>query len=74
MYSCFSYVVKPTCIKSSRCRQWVLKEFGLWEHELQYVDELLTDDLRNNSAWSQRFYVIYNTTGFTEEVMEREVQ
>ena len=52
----------------------MLKEFGLWEHELQYVDELLRDDLRNNSAWNQRFYVIYNTTGFTEEVMEREVQ
>ena len=55
-------------------RQWVLKEYSLWQHELEYVDELLSIDLRNNSAWNQRFFVIYNTTGFTSDVMEKEVQ
>ena len=54
-------------------RQWVLKEFGLWSEELEFVDSLLQLDLRNNSAWNQRFFVIYNTTGFTADVIAREV-
>lgn len=55
-------------------RQWVIKTFSLWEGELEYVDSLLQEDLRNNSAWNQRFFTITNTTGFSEEVTEREVQ
>ncbi|XP_044735673.1 protein farnesyltransferase/geranylgeranyltransferase type-1 subunit alpha [Chrysoperla carnea] len=55
-------------------RQWALKTFNLYEFELDYVNELLEDDLRNNSAWNQRYFVINNTTGFTPEVLQREVQ
>ena len=51
----------------------MLKEFGLWSEELEFVDSLLQLDLRNNSAWNQRFFVIYNTTGFTADVIAREV-
>ncbi|KAF9101557.1 CAAX geranylgeranyltransferase alpha subunit [Mortierella sp. AM989] len=59
-------------------RQWVLAHFGQgpwWEEELIYVDDLLTIDIRNNSAWNQRFFVI--TTGpnsLTEEVVKREIE
>ena len=45
----------------------------LFDNELEYVNRLLEDDIRNNSAWNQRYFVINNTTGFTEEVVEREL-
>ena len=50
--------------------QWVIKKFELWEDELEYVEQLLAEDLRNNSAWNQRYFVVSNTTGFTDEVLE----
>lgn len=55
-------------------RQWVLREFGLWDQELAYIDSLLKEDLRNNSAWNQRYFVVSNTTGFTEHVVTQEVE
>ncbi|CAI9111781.1 OLC1v1012098C3 [Oldenlandia corymbosa var. corymbosa] len=39
-------------------RQWVLQALGGWENELSYCQELLEDDIFNNSAWNQRFFVI----------------
>lgn len=45
----------------------------MFDKELYYVDQLLDDDIRNNSAWNQRFFVINNTTGFTEDVLKREI-
>ena len=54
-------------------RQWVLNNFNLFENELQYVERLLKDDVRNNSAWNQRYFVVIKTTGFTEEVITKEL-
>ncbi|KAK7261605.1 hypothetical protein RIF29_27920 [Crotalaria pallida] len=34
-------------------RQWVLQALGGWEDELSYCNELLEEDLFNNSAWNQ---------------------
>ncbi|KAL4193869.1 hypothetical protein AMTRI_Chr06g179080 [Amborella trichopoda] len=39
-------------------RQWVLQALGGWEDELQYCQQLLEDDIFNNSAWNQRYFVI----------------
>ncbi|XP_050712353.1 protein farnesyltransferase/geranylgeranyltransferase type-1 subunit alpha-like isoform X2 [Eriocheir sinensis] len=55
-------------------RQWVLKTFKLYDGELIYVDQLLEEDVRNNSAWNQRHFTITQTTGFTKEVIQREVE
>jgi protein farnesyltransferase/geranylgeranyltransferase type-1 subunit alpha len=52
----------------------VIREFGLWDKELDYIDILLKEDLRNNSAWNQRYFVINNTTGYTKEVVDKEVE
>jgi protein farnesyltransferase/geranylgeranyltransferase type-1 subunit alpha len=43
-------------------RQAVISAFGgdLWRRELEYTELLLEDDLRNNSAWNQRFFVLSN--------------
>lgn len=53
-------------------RQWALKTFELWNGELAYLDRLLTEDVMNNSAWNHRYFVVGNTTGFTDEVADRE--
>ena len=55
-------------------RQWVIREFDLWDNEIEYVEKLLRDDLRNNSAWNQRYFVVNNTTGFTDDIIEREIR
>ncbi|KAL5990952.1 hypothetical protein ACLOJK_011858 [Asimina triloba] len=39
-------------------RQWVLQALGGWEDELDYCQLLLEDDVFNNSAWNQRYFVI----------------
>nr|CAD7432296.1 unnamed protein product [Timema monikensis] len=54
-------------------RQWVLHKFNLFDNELAYVDTLLEEDIRNNSAWNHRYFVINNTTGFTKDILDREI-
>jgi len=44
----------------------------LYDDELVYVDRLISDDVRNNSAWNQRFFVLKHT-GFTQDVLQREI-
>ncbi|XP_058094138.1 protein farnesyltransferase/geranylgeranyltransferase type-1 subunit alpha [Magnolia sinica] len=39
-------------------RQWVLQALGGWEDELNYCQLLLEQDVFNNSAWNQRYFVI----------------
>lgn len=31
------------------------------ENELNFVDTLISQDMRNNSAWNQRFFVVNNS-------------
>lgn len=53
----------------------VLQEYKLWDNELEFVENLLEEDVRNNSAWNQRHFVISHTTGFSDPVVvEREIQ
>ena len=54
-------------------RQLVLNQFKLWNEEVDFTSMLIEKDLRNNSAWNQRYYAYVNTTGFTKEVIEKEV-
>ena len=50
------------------------QNFDLWDGELDFVDKLLKEDHRNNSAWNQRHFIISQTSGFTDAVLEREVK
>ncbi len=34
---------------------------AIWDGELPYVQELLEDDLRNNSAWANRFFTLFGS-------------
>ncbi|PWN26626.1 protein prenylyltransferase [Jaminaea rosea] len=57
-------------------RQWVLAQYGglpsgsardkpthpeLWEGEVGYTTKLIDEDVRNNSAWNHRFFVIFGS-------------
>ncbi|KAH8409426.1 hypothetical protein KR222_003792 [Zaprionus bogoriensis] len=53
-------------------RQWAIRTFNLYDDELEFVDRLIREDQRNNSAWNQRFFVIKHL-GFTPEVIQREL-
>lgn len=47
--------------------------YSLYDKELEYVEHLLDEDIRNNSAWNQRYFVINNTTKFEQDIIDREV-
>ena len=32
--------------------------FSAYENELEYIERLLQEDIRNNSAWNQRFFIV----------------
>jgi protein farnesyltransferase/geranylgeranyltransferase type-1 subunit alpha len=62
-------------------RQWILAsaaDAALWADELPWVTGLLADDVRNNSAWHHRFYVVWQSgvPGTTDApaVLARELQ
>merc|ERR1712226_172161 len=55
-------------------RQWVLATFNLYDNELEFIEQLLLDDIRNNSAWNQRFFVMSRHGGWTPDNVEKEVK
>ena len=57
-------------------RQWILKTYNYWDGEIQYVDKMLTNDYRNNSAWNQRWFVIHNSNSNIpfNEILENELK
>ena len=57
-----------------------MKSFSssLYDGELDYIERLLTDDVRNNSAWNQRFFVVTHEAsssgeGLSGDLLRREV-
>ena len=54
----------------------------VWSQELAYVEELLEEDLRNNSAWNHRFFTLFASGRASsgpnddaeDEIIEQEVQ
>ena len=46
-------------------RQWAVRHFGLWDTELPYLDQLIAQDPRNNSAWNHRFHMSSGHTSYT---------
>ncbi len=46
-------------------RQWILAQFSAildertWNAEMDFVEEMIDEDVRNNSAWSHRFFVVW---------------
>lgn len=40
-------------------RQWLVRHFSLWDSELPLIEDFLRDDVRNNSAWNHRWFLIF---------------
>lgn len=56
-------------------RQFILQQFDLWQEELPFVEKLLQEDIRNNSAWNHRYTVVRNQCSpLTDAVRTREIQ
>lgn len=43
-------------------RQWVVKTYNQWDGELEFIENLLVKDIRNNSAWNHRWFVVHGST------------
>ncbi|KAK2461256.1 hypothetical protein APHAL10511_006783 [Amanita phalloides] len=55
-------------------RQWLLSYFNdedLWLRELDFVDMMHAKDVRNNSAWHHRFFVVW-ASGIRNEERDRD--
>ena len=55
-------------------RQWVIQTFSLWSDELAFTSKLINEDIRNNSAWNQRYFVLANTTDLEGEPVQQEIE
>lgn len=40
-------------------RQWLVRHFSLWDSELPNINDLITQDVYNNSAWNHRWFVLF---------------
>lgn len=55
-------------------RGFIVHKFNLWGGEMDFVNDLLRLDIRNNSAWNHRFTVLKNTKWpLTDETRQAEV-
>jgi hypothetical protein len=55
-------------------RGWVAKSFGLQKEERRFTEAMIDRDVRNNSAWNQRFVVTFSENDqVTNEALKRTV-
>lgn len=55
-------------------RGWVAKSFGLQDAERHFTEAMIKRDVRNNSAWNQRFVVTFSENDqVTNEALKRTV-
>lgn len=47
----------------------------VWDGELRYAESLISDDVRNNSAWTHRFFVAFeNDLYAAEDIINSELE
>lgn len=48
-------------------RQYLVRKMGLWDEagEMGSMEALLRRDVRNNSAWSHRFFLVFSNPSYT---------
>lgn len=47
--------------------------FRNFSNEMEYISNLLNDDVRNNSAWNQRHFVFMNLKDFSLKALAEEL-
>jgi protein farnesyltransferase/geranylgeranyltransferase type-1 subunit alpha len=58
-------------------RQWLIRTAGspaLWEEEISFVNDMIAEDCRNNSAWNQRWFAVHQgkREALSKDVAHRE--
>ena len=53
-------------------RQYFVKKYSLFEEDLKFVEKLLRYDIRNNSAWNERFFIFTHFPGWNENTIKSE--
>ena len=55
-------------------RLWFIERFGLWEGELEFIEEELGDgEVTNNSLWSYRYFIKMKTNEFSSQLVKEEL-
>ncbi|KAJ2723055.1 CAAX geranylgeranyltransferase alpha subunit [Coemansia sp. Benny D115] len=39
-------------------RQWLVRHYGVWDQECVFAATMIDQDVRNNSAWNQRYFAL----------------
>lgn len=59
-------------------RQWLVRRFELWDKgEIEAVEGMIKEDVRNNSAWNHRWFLIFGRDSSAhkeQDVIERELE
>lgn len=68
--------VEPSTLATSTAIADLAARASVWAGEIAYINELLDEDIRNNSAWNHRFFVAFESGqgGDVKDVFERELQ
>ena len=54
-------------------RQWLVHYFNNYTQEISFIDKMLNDDIRNNSAWNHKYFVNKETTNFNKDFIDEEL-
>ncbi|KAF2474885.1 farnesyltransferas-like protein [Lindgomyces ingoldianus] len=59
-------------------RQWLVKRFGIFDDkELAWTESMIEEDVRNNSAWNHRWFLVVGGRGgqgVSEDIVKREIE
>ena len=58
MTVCKKHTPKIFDLESKQLIVTCILNFSAYENELEYIERLLQEDIRNNSAWNQRFFIV----------------
>lgn len=50
-----------------------MRFYRIFDAELDFVTNLIYEDVRNNSAWNQRFFVLSNIPNLKQECLEMDM-
>ena len=55
---------------------WLIERYEMWADpkHMVFAEEMLDKDVRNNSVWSFRYFLVMRSTPFSKELVERECQ
>lgn len=54
-------------------RKWLIEKFELYEEELKALEFFLDQDIRNNSAWNQRFFIYKHYIDLKKKTLKDEI-